>query len=104
MPNPAGVNQLGNSHVPYGEAKRMKELAGEAPMSGAPLATSAIQAPTRARRRPQTPQPQQQAEPGPPPVPEYQQLPQTPPGQQYAAIASIPGASPLVQQIFGNGG
>ena len=104
MPNPAGVNQLGSSHVPYGEAKKMKELAGEAPMSGAPIATSALNAPRRARKAPQG-RPQSQAQPqqeAPTPVvPEYQHLPQLPTDQLYSQIASIPGASPLVQQIFG---
>jgi hypothetical protein len=99
MPNPSGVNQLGESHVPYGEAKRMKTLAGEAPMSGAPLATSALQAPRRARRNPQ---PQAQPVEAPVPVhPDYQQMPSIPTAQVYAGIASIPGASPLVQEIFG---
>lgn len=99
MPNPAGVNQLGESHVPYGAAKKMKQLAGEAPMSGAPIATSALQAPRRARRNPTRAQ-----APAPAPVavvPEYQQLPQVPVQEHYANIASIPGASPLVQEIFG---
>lgn len=100
MANPAGVNQLGNSHVPYGEAQRMKQLAGEAPMSGALIATSALQAPRRARRNPS----RAQATPAPAPVavvPEYQQLPQVPAQEHYTNIASIPGASPLVQEIFG---
>ena len=100
MPNPAGVNQLGSSHVQYGEAKKMKQLAGEAPMSGAPIATSALEAPRRARKAPQRPQ---QTQPEPVAVhPEYQQLPALPPQQVYTAIAQIPGASPLVQQIFGH--
>lgn len=78
----------------------MKELAGEAPMSGAPIATSALQAPVRARRKPQ---PQQtQPEPAPPAVPEYQHLPQLPQGELFSSIASIPGASSLVQSIFGS--
>lgn len=98
MPNASGVNQLGSSHVPYGDAKRMHELAGEAPMSGAPLATAALNAPRRARK--QSGKPQAAVEPAPPVVPEYQQMPTVPPQQQYASIASIPGASPLVQQIF----
>lgn len=101
MPNPSGVNQLGESHVPYGAAKKMKTLAGEAPMSGAPLATSALQAPRRARRNPT----RTQAQPAPAPVavvPEYQHLPQLPQGEIFSAIASIPGASPLVQSIFGS--
>lgn len=102
MPNPAGSNQLGSSHVPYGDVKRMKTLAGEAPMSGAPLATSALQAPVRARRNPK-PRAQQQAEQEQPMpvVPELSQPPQVPTQQLYAQIAAIPGASPLVQQVFG---
>jgi len=99
MPNPSGVNQLGSSHVQYGEAKKMKTLAGEAPMSGAPLATSALQAPRRARKNPQP-----QAQPVEPPVavhPDYQQMPTLPTQQVYSSIAQIPGASPLVQEIFG---
>jgi hypothetical protein len=100
MPNPSGVNQLGSAHVAYGEAKKMKELAGEAPMSGAPIATSALQAPRRARKNPQQ-RPRQQAQPEPVAVhQDYQQLPQLPPQELYQSIASIPGASPLVQQIF----
>lgn len=99
MSNPAGVNQLGNSHVPYGDAKRMKELAGEAPMSGAPIATAALQAPRRARRAPQ-PKAQTQLLSAPI-VAGVQPAPQVPQQELYANIASIPGASPLVQQIFG---
>lgn len=98
--NPEGVNQLGNSHVPYGQAKKMKQLAGEAPMSGAPLAQTALNAPRRARRNPQ-PKQAQPVSPPPALVPEYQTLPQVPPDEHYANIAAIPGASPLVQQIFG---
>ena len=100
MPNPGGVNQLGASHVPYGAVKRMKQLAGEAPMSGAPLATSALEAPRRARKNPQG---QKSQAPVPAPVavhPDYQQLPQLPSQELYQGIASIPGASPLVKTIF----
>lgn len=99
MPNPQGTNQLGSSHVPYGEAKRMKQLAGEAPMSGAPIATSALQAPTRARRKPQ---PQPVVEHPTPVHADYQQMPALPAQASFASIAQIPGASPLVQEIFGS--
>lgn len=101
MPNPSGVNQLGSAHVPYGQAKQMQELAGEAPMSGAPIATSALQAPRRARRAPQGPSKGQPVLPAPA-VPEYQHLPQLPSTELFSAIAQIPGASPLVQSIFGS--
>src|SRR5690348_12123437 len=101
MANPNGINQLGSDRVPYGQAKRMKQLAGEAPMSGAPIATPALHAPVRARKNPT----RTQAQPAPAPVPvvpEYQQLPQFPQGEVFSSIASIPGASPLVQSIFGS--
>src|SRR5690349_17417824 len=101
MPNPSGVNQLGEAHAPYGQVKKMKTLAGEAPMSGAPLATAALQAPRRARRNPTRTQAQPAPEPMPV-VPEYQHLPQLPQSEIFASIASIPGASPLVQSIFGS--
>lgn len=101
MSNPAGVNQLGSSHVPYGQVKKMKELAGEAPMSGAPIATSALNAPRRDRKAPQGRSQAKPQEAPTPVVPEYQQMPQIPTDQLYTQIASIPGASPLVQQIFG---
>ena len=107
MANPDGINQLGSDRVPYGQAKRMKQLAGEAPMSGAPLAAPAINAPQRARRRapvasqrPSVPPTQQ----GPIPAPAVAGLQQTPtlsPSELYSAIAAIPGASSEVQQIFG---
>lgn len=107
MANPNGVNQLGSDRVPYGEAKRMKQLTEEAPMSGAPIATPAINAPQRARRaaprasqRPSVGKPQNSPIPAPT-VPGYQMAPQVPQSELYTAIASIPGASPLVQSIFG---
>lgn len=96
MANPYGVNQLGSDRVPYGQAKKMKQLSEEAPMSGAPIANAAVAAPQRARKRPQ---PQQEAPP--PMVPEYQPTPQLPQSELFSAIASIKGASPLVQSIFG---
>jgi hypothetical protein len=96
MPNPNGINGLGSDRVPYGQAKRMKELAGEAPMSGAPLANPAIDAPRQAQRqsarRPAAAPPEQPAPPPPPQV-----SPQAFAAQAWGQIAAIPGASPLVQ-------
>jgi hypothetical protein len=96
MPNPGGINQLGSDRVPYGDAKRMKELAGEAPMSGAPLATPAINAPRQAQRSavrsPQANAPEQPVMPQQPGV-----SPQAFAAQAWGQIAAIPGASPLVQ-------
>ena len=103
MSNPFGVNQLGSDRVPYGQAKKMKQLADSAPMSGAPIATPAINAPQRARRPAPKAKPRvtQQGPIPAHPVAGYQQLPQIPQTQLYSEIASQPGASPLVQQIFG---
>lgn len=95
--NPYGVNQLGASHVPYKQAKKMKELASEAPMSGAPVATSALDAPERARSHPQMPR--RQATPAPAPV-VHALMPQPTTQDLYAGIASMEGASDLVREIF----
>lgn len=53
MANPSGTNQFGGfAREPgYGQVKRTAELERSAPMSGAPLATSATEAPRRAKRR-----------------------------------------------------
>lgn len=96
MPNPGGINQLGSDRVPYGDAKRMKELASEAPMSGAPLATSAINAPRQAQRGSRTrPSAAPAEQPAQPPTPQVS--PQAFASQAWQQIAAIPGASPLVQ-------
>lgn len=97
--NPGGINQLGSDRVPYGDAKRLATLSGEAPMSGAPLATPAVNAPRNARRqRGGQTQVTQPVAAGPPqlaPAVSYQaQLAQT-----WAQIAMEPGASDLVKQI-----
>jgi hypothetical protein len=97
MPNPGGVNGLGSDRVPYGQAKKMKELAGEAPMSGAPLATPALNAPRQAQRSTQS-RPAAGAVEQPAPLPTPEVSPQAFASQAWQQIASIPGASPLVQQ------
>ncbi len=96
--NPFGVNQLGASHVPYKQAKQMKELASEPPMSGAPIATSALNAPDRARSHPQMPRPQ--VTPAPAPLPAAMSVLPSSPQDLYAGIANMDGASDLVRTIF----
>lgn len=99
MSNPGGANQLGSYELQpkYGDVKRLTQLQRQAPISGAPLASSAINTPRRSQKqavRGQTPQEAQA-----PPLP--QQAPSLPPEQLYSMIAAIPGASPEVQRIFG---
>ena len=103
MSNPGGDNQFGNYTLQpgYGDVKRQTELLREAPISGSPLAAQALQAPRRAQkaasRRPGT-------NVGSPPLVAPQAPPEAsgPSPDVYHQIAAIPGASPLVQLIFGN--
>ena len=98
--NPNGINQLGSDRVPYGDAKRMMELQSEAPMSGAPLAGPAINAPRSVRRHPASaaaPTSTAPVVPTQPPGP-AQITPQAFAAQAWQQVAAIPGASPLVQQ------
>lgn len=100
--NPYGVNQFGEAHTHYGAAKKMKQLAEEAPMSGAPIASSALNAPQRDRRKPDSTQalfPLASAVAPPRP----QMVAPTNPDDVNAMIASLPGASDLVRTIFGGG-
>lgn len=100
--NPGGGNQFGSSEAQpqYGDVKRETQLTRAAPMSGAAVATHTLEAPRRegkqaARGRgaavPEAPMPVSTA-PGP----------QGPPPATFQQIAAIPGASPLVQTLFGN--
>jgi len=102
MPNPGGGNQFGNYTLqpPYGDVKRQTELLREAPISGAPLPGRALNAPRRAQK-----QATRQAKPAPPPEPPQAQPTAPMVGQppiNLREIASIPGASPLVQSLFAN--
>lgn len=103
MPNPYGVNQLGSDRVPYGAAKKMKQLAAEAPMSGAPIAAPALNAPQQARQAGGQPPVTPGAAPGPPANP--QPVPTEPVSynaqlaETWAQIAATPGASDLVKQM-----
>ena len=49
MPNPSGQNQF-MREPGYGQIKRLDENTKAAPMSGAPVAAGAVNAPRRARR------------------------------------------------------
>jgi hypothetical protein len=94
MPNPNGANQFDKfaTEKPYGEVKRMNELSRSAPMSGAPVATPAVNAPQRAQHKATTPKAPKPAKGGPL---EYGlELATT-----WAEIAALPGASDLVRQI-----
>lgn len=110
--NPGGSNQMGSFQIQpaYGEVKRETELTREAPMSGAAVATDAVQAPRRAGLRAKMGRPAPGgvvARPGGDAPPPGASSPQTatPPispeaqaAQVWQAIAQTPGASPLVQQ------
>jgi len=104
-PNPGGHNQFQGfgTVAPYGDQARQFELTREAPMSGAPVAGRAIGTPERqrsARRRAAAGGGGSGA--GQPTTTVLPQLP-LPYEKQIAMIwqqvASIPGASDLVQQI-----
>lgn len=102
MPNPGGGNQFGNFTLQpaYGDVKKQTELTREAPVSGAPVAGRALNAPRRGERQAMRGPSQQQPQPGvqqqAPPTPEI--APQAWQAQSWQQIAAIPGASPLVQQ------
>jgi hypothetical protein len=96
--NPAGINQLG-SH-PYGAIRRATELTREAPMSGAPVATHATEAPRRAGKRAKRGAPVAAppaalvgAPVGPEPSPQAQLA------VIYSVWAAEPDASDLVRQL-----
>jgi hypothetical protein len=101
VPNPSGANQLAGSEPLYGAVKKATELQREAPMSGAPIATHAQQAPRRAQKQAQRPArgpqptPEQVADnTAPAPQPDYQaQL-----ASVWQQVSSVPGASPLVAE------
>ena len=98
MSNPGGGNQFGNYTLQpqYGDVKKQTQLTREAPISGSPFAAQALNAPRRQQKAatrgrsvvPSAPLPPVENPIGPPP-------------DLYQQIASIPGASPLVQHIFG---
>lgn len=99
--NPGGTNQIGpaSTNPAYGDIKRQTELTREAPISGAALSGRALNTPRRGA---------QQAKRGgtrPAPIAAPPQA-ATPPAQPnpsayFHAISQIPGASPLVQSMFG---
>lgn len=92
MPNPEGTNPL-HPAPGYGDIKKAQTLQKSAPMSGAPIATPAVNAPQRAQAQAKTRTTGQVKGVGTPP--EYQaELAAT-----WAEIASVPGASALVQQL-----
>lgn len=98
-PNVQGSNQFYEPEPKYGDVKRMEELKGAAPMSGAPLATPVVNAPQTAQARATNGAVSPAAAPKPSkgtlPPPDYaQELAAT-----WAEIARTPGASELVQAI-----
>lgn len=104
LPNESGFNQFAGfpTVTPYGAKAKQGMLQRLAPLAGD--AAAALNAPRRdgkAAKRGTTAD--AQAEAAPPMLAPLAQAPQLPPQQVYAAIAQIPGASPLVQQVFGGG-
>jgi hypothetical protein len=100
--NPAGRNQFDRftPELPYGDLKRSTELMREAPISGAPVAGRALNLPERAHdaaARPQAPRASTSAAPAG--LSPYAPAGAPTPAQVWAMIASVPGASPLVQQL-----
>ena len=103
MANPSGANQFGNYTLQpgYGDVKRQTQLLREAPISGAPFAAQALGTPRRAQKQAAGARPRAGA-------PVQPQVAVAPPPEAagpspdiYHQIAQIPGASPLVQLIFG---
>lgn len=96
--NPGGINQYGDTT--YGDIKRRTELQRAAPMSGAPTATRATEAPRRAKRRAvrgSSPPAASVIEPmaaggGPSPTPDAEVA------AIWQTLASEEGASPLIRQ------
>lgn len=98
--NPGGVNSFDQfgSEPPYGEATQQARLKGGAPLAGQAVAAGPIGAAKQSQRRAVKgrPAPTPGAAPtvAPPSMtPSYPAML----ASQWAAIASIPGASPLVQ-------
>jgi hypothetical protein len=104
MANPSGTNQFGgfSSEPAYGEVARTADLERSAPMSGAPLAASAKDAPRRAKRHSQSSGAGAGSAAGPAPVPTSI----TPDAEVLAVgqqLANDPEASDLLRQIVSQG-
>lgn len=100
--NEGGGNQFGNYQLQpkYGDVAKQTQLTKAAPMSGAPYAAQALNTPRRSQRGAVRGSSQNQAGPaGALPAPA--DSPSLPPERIYQDIASLPGASPTVQRIFG---
>jgi hypothetical protein len=101
MANETGVNQYGSAIVQpkFGDVAKHTQLLQSAPLSGAPVAAQALNAPRRGaqqakRGRQAQPQVQEQAPAfnpaGGPPGPDA----------TFQAIASIPGVTPVWQELL----
>lgn len=97
MPNPNGSNQFDKfaSERKYGDVKKMEQLQKYAPMSGAPVATPAVNAPEKAQYKavhaPQKPAKPKVSSKG---TPEYPvEL-----ASKWAQVAQMPGASDIVKR------
>lgn len=113
MPNPGQVNNPGGvnglydeSEHPYGAIKRLTQLTQEAPLAGGQQAGSEVASAQRAQRqatRPPSPSPPRTvvASPEPPTLPQappsVQDVQQNADAATWAALATHPEASPLVQ-------
>ena len=103
MPNPRGEN--GQHYVPgvpvetaYGAVKRLEESTKAVPIGPTP----GMNAPKRSQRRAVRGQQPQQ----PMPAPAEQQILERPPTPRevWAAVAQVPGISPLVQEFLSDAG
>lgn len=99
MPNPSGANGLFVPEPAYGDVKTQKALQSSAPLSGAPVATRATEAPRRARRAATRPaQPPVEGE-----APVMSQLPAPPYTQTLARLTGVlatePGAGQNLQWL-----
>jgi hypothetical protein len=97
VPNPAGSNQFYVPEPAYGDVKKLQQLQGSAPMSGAP--TPAVTAPERAQYKATTP-PQASVSPSKPSkasggMPDYR----VEVAGKWGYAASIPGASEIVKRM-----
>jgi hypothetical protein len=102
--NPAGHNQYQKYDPPYGDIEKQTALTKEAPISGAPFSNPALNLPGRsqdAAQRPLAPSSATRAAPATPAPGASAARPGAglSLAQAWQAIASVPGASSLVQQF-----
>lgn len=98
MPNASGTNQFEGfpTVTPYGDKEKQGMLQRLAPLAGTPVPEVRRASQDEPRHASAAQEPQ-----APPAGPVDVPVASPPPAEMFAAIAAIPGASPLVQGIFG---